>query len=192
MKIIPIICPSCGAKLEIAEEREKCFCSYCGTPIALVDNNHTKHTYREVDDARIREADVKQTIALKEIEFNEAKERRENKTTLILLAICFGIPLIVSLFFGFILPACTNFSNESAGMIQAGMSSDECVYENYKTVTAHLEAVGFTNIELVDLNDSGLAFWTDELVKEVVIDGKSSFDSKDWFEPNAKIVVIYH
>lgn len=192
MKIIPIVCPSCGAQLEIAEERETCFCSYCGAQIMLVDENHTKHTYRKIDDARIREADVKEAIALKKIEVNEAKEKRENKTTLIILAICFGVPLILGLFFGLIIPACTNFANESAGMIQVGLSSDEFVYDNYKTVTAHLEAVGFTNIELVDLNDSGIAFWMDGSVKEVVIDGKSSFDREDWFKSSVKIVVIYH
>ena len=122
----------------------------------------------------------------------EKMSKYELKTTLIIITVCFGVPLLLGLFFGLILPSCTNFANESAGMVQVGMSQIEFESENYKTAVAHLEAVGFTNIELVDLNDSGLAFWTDGLIKEVVIDGKASFDSDDWFDPDARIVIIYH
>ena len=104
-----------------------------------------------------------------------------------------GMALVVFLIFllVFAIPSCTDQANKSAGLLCAG-SYEEMVGEKYEAVKSHLEAVGFTNIELVDLNDSGLAFWTNGVVKEVVIEGNASFGEHDWFEPNAKIVIIYH
>ena len=74
------------------------------------------------------------------------------------------------------------------GKINAG-AHYELVDLDYKTVEAQLRAAGFTDIELIDLNDFGLFFWDDGKVTNVSIGGDSSFDSNDWFYPDAKVVI---
>lgn len=72
MKLINMICPNCGAKLEIDADRKQVFCSYCGTKL-LVDQEEIHITNRIVDEARLKEAEVK----LKELEYEHERELRE-------------------------------------------------------------------------------------------------------------------
>lgn len=85
MKFVPVVCPKCGANLNVEEGRKECFCSYCGTKI-VVDNENSKestNTYVRIDEARIREAEAKERIRLKELELMEERQRhdieRENR-----------------------------------------------------------------------------------------------------------------
>ena len=66
------------------------------------------------------------------------------------------------------------------------------VGEDYKTVEAHFRAAGFTNIELIDLDDAGIAFWNEGKVETISVGGDTSFDSLDFFDPNTKVVISYH
>lgn len=76
MKLITVKCPECGAALDIKEDRKQCFCQYCGAKILIEDD--TKHyEYREVDEARIREAEARENIRSREIELE--KERLQNE-----------------------------------------------------------------------------------------------------------------
>ena len=103
MKIISLKCPECNASLSIEDDRQHCFCKYCGTKI-IIDDGSTTHTYRKVDEARIREADVKENIRRRELAIEEKKlEIKENmrrqkvKATIILGVIgllCFFIASI--------------------------------------------------------------------------------------------------
>ena len=107
MKIISLKCPECNATLSIEGDRKYCFCQYCGTKI-LIDDGSTTHTYRKVDEARIREADVKENIRLRELEIEEKKievkenmKRQKVKATIILGVIgllCFFIASIGGIF----------------------------------------------------------------------------------------------
>lgn len=54
---------------------------------------------------------------------------------------------------------------------------------------AHLEAAGFTNIQLIDLDDVGPAMWKNEKVENISVGGKTSFDSEDYFDSNTKVVI---
>jgi|GEM_PF-565097 len=56
--IVKLQCPNCGANLETESGKEQCFCLYCGTKL-LVHSPGTK-TYRIVDEARVREAELMQ------------------------------------------------------------------------------------------------------------------------------------
>lgn len=56
MKVVSLICPGCGANLSIEDGRKQCFCQYCGMKIMLDDESIT---YRTVDEARIKEAEVR-------------------------------------------------------------------------------------------------------------------------------------
>lgn len=39
VKMIPLVCPNCGAKLDIKDGTQTCFCTYCGTKILVNDSN---------------------------------------------------------------------------------------------------------------------------------------------------------
>jgi DNA-directed RNA polymerase subunit RPC12/RpoP len=100
MKLIPVVCPKCGAQIQVYEGAKTCYCTYCGAQI-LFDDDGTKVTYRKVDEARIKEADVKQLLALKVMEIEEKKRQdriKALKTVAIVSGIIFSLALIVGLF----------------------------------------------------------------------------------------------
>ena len=76
MKVLTLTCPQCGGSLA---ENSK-FCPCCGTPV-MVDDSSAKQkiTYQQVDDARIREADVHEKIRLKEVEIEYLKMQPETR-----------------------------------------------------------------------------------------------------------------
>lgn len=77
MKLINMRCTNCGALLEIDAERKEVYCSYCGTKL-LIDNEEIHITNRIVDEARLKEAEVR----LKELEYAREREIREEKILL--------------------------------------------------------------------------------------------------------------
>ena len=80
---------------------------------------------------------------------------------------------------------------EKEGKISAG-SYIELIGKDYKSVEAHLKAAGFTNIELIDLNDSGIMFWNNGKVETISIGGNTSFDTTSYFTKDIKIIISYH
>lgn len=96
MKVISLKCPECNANISVEGERKYCFCQYCGTKI-MFDDGSTTHTYRKVDEARIREADVKENIRLRELMLEERKlaEKEKNKALKIKISIILGVIGIV-------------------------------------------------------------------------------------------------
>lgn len=76
MKVVTLACPQCGGSLA---ENSK-FCPCCGTPV-MVDDSTAKQkiTYQQVDDTRIREADVHEKVRLKELEIEYLKMQTETR-----------------------------------------------------------------------------------------------------------------
>ena len=72
MKLINLRCKNCGAELQIDPERKQAFCAYCGTKL-LLDDESINVTNRFVDEARVKEAEVR----LKELEYEHERELRE-------------------------------------------------------------------------------------------------------------------
>ena len=117
-------------------------------------------------------------------------EAKKTKNDLVVFVTIMGsFLLLMLLMIG--VPALIDKANESSGKIQAGYYKD-LVGEDYRTVQAHFEAAGFTNIELIDLNDSGILFWNEGKVETISVGGDTSFESVDWFEPDTKVVISYH
>lgn len=82
MKLITLNCPRCGADLNVEAGRAYVFCEYCGQKIYIDDevqrSEHTEninYTYRNIDEAKIREADAR----IKEAELQERNELRKEK-----------------------------------------------------------------------------------------------------------------
>lgn len=78
IKMVSVKCPECNASLSIEEERKQCFCQYCGTKI-IVDDGSITHTYRKVDEARIKEAEANESIRLRELMFEEKSMQTKRK-----------------------------------------------------------------------------------------------------------------
>jgi DNA-directed RNA polymerase subunit RPC12/RpoP len=101
VKIISLKCPECGADISIEEGHKQCFCQYCGAKI-MIDDGSTTHTYRKVDEARIKEAEVEREIRLKELELElydkQAKEKNQKLSHKYLNAAIFIVILISILF----------------------------------------------------------------------------------------------
>lgn len=188
MKLRVLKCPECRGDLEIEEGRSFCYCQYCGCKITLEDeeqkvaiNKHinvTKnitHTNRRFDDAEmLRETN------------KEKEDKRSWIALLVLLIVALGLMLGPMLKIEI-----DNRIAQDSGKIHAG-NCDDLVGEDYNVVRAHFETAGFTDIELIDLDDSGIAFWTDGKVEMISLGGDASFQSTDWFEPNTKVVISYH
>jgi DNA-directed RNA polymerase subunit RPC12/RpoP len=188
MKLRVLKCPECRANLEIEEDRTMCYCQYCGCKIILDDekqettinkNINVKksitHTKRHIDDADVIRAKSEAT-----------EDSRDFKQSLIYLGILLLIPIV------FFAGSYLNDSiAHSEGKISAGYYRD-LVGKNYEIVEAHFEAAGFTDIELIDLNDAGIRFWNDGKVEIISVGGDTSFDSTDWFLPDTKVVISYH
>lgn len=118
--------------------------------------------------------------------FKSNRSRNDFKYAIICLCIMALIP--VGIFLGFFI---NKTVSESQGKISAGYYKD-LVEEDYQAVEAHFRAAGFTNIELIDLNDSGLAFWKNEKVALISIGGNTDFESTDYFHPDTPVVISYH
>lgn len=133
------------------------------------------NTNRYIDDADVIRAQ------------NEARDTKSSLWILLGLAL---IPIIICIF-TLLIPSLENQADAQKGMITAGYSSS-LVGENYQTVVAHFEAAGFTDIQVIDLNDAGLAFWNDNKVSTISIGGDTYFDENDYYWPNTRVVISYH
>lgn len=188
MKLKKLSCPNCNGKLDIkiADGTSSVFCPYCGQRFFIEDNkqeytiNKNININKTIHKRYTNDADVIRTK-------NEAKKNsRDFKETLIMMGIMFLIPGL--LFGGLFL---NKSINQAQGKISAGYHRD-LVGKDYKTVKSHFEAAGFTNIELIDLENTGLAFWNEGKVDSISVGGNTSFESMDWFAPDTKVVISYH
>lgn len=44
VKMIPMVCPKCGATIDVQEGTKTCYCTYCGTKILVSDDNNKTYT----------------------------------------------------------------------------------------------------------------------------------------------------
>ena len=186
MKLKVLKCPECRANLEIEDDRTSCYCQYCGCKIIL-DSEKQGYTYNKnvnvnktIHKRYTNDADV---IRAKS---EASKDSRDFKQLLTLMGLLLLIPIVV--FVGFQINGAVS---KHEGKINAGYYKD-LIGKDYETVTAHFEAAGFTNIELIDLDDSGLAFWNEGKVDTISVGGDTDFESVDWFYPDTKVVISYH
>lgn len=61
MKLYQLSCPSCGAKVEVEENRTNCYCSYCGNQV-LVDDGTKRIEIKYTDEAKIKEIESNERI----------------------------------------------------------------------------------------------------------------------------------
>ena len=99
MKLISLICPHCGAKLTIDLDRRQACCQYCGNTLLIDDENTININSRYVDEARLKEAEVR----LKELEYLHEREirqetiRKEQKRSFWISVVVFLVFLLITL-----------------------------------------------------------------------------------------------
>ena len=186
MNMKTIECAYCGAAIEVdVQGRDSVFCNYCGKKIALNGENSVTKNVNIKKDIKVHKRYTDDADVIR-----AQTEAKKDKNDLITFAAIIGaFALMAALILG--VPALIKAGNENSGNISAGYYKD-LVGENYKTVEAHFRAAGFTNIELIDLNDSGIAFWNEGKVETISVGGDTSFESLDFFDPNTKVVISYH
>ncbi len=91
VNMIPVKCPACGASLQIEDNRDKFFCSYCGTQILVNDDTVTKHY--EINEAEIRKVEAEERIQNRRMEIEENR----NKRKWILITVYAGICALMGL-----------------------------------------------------------------------------------------------
>ena len=94
IQFITIKCPECGAVLSIDNAREVAFCTYCGAKVII--HNENEHIYRNIDEARIREAETNREIKLKQLEMEE-RNIASKKTLIVVWIIAVAILTFISL-----------------------------------------------------------------------------------------------
>ena len=175
-------CDKCGGTIDvnIGDGQLIVFCPHCGK----------KHELEQFRREFVYTENTTQTVVDQaEIERIHAEERSSKRRLRILVLVILLVHLLPILFWG----GCTAYSctAEDKGMISAGWSR---TYPgmNCDAAVKRLEELGFTNIVTIDLEDSGLLYWTDLEVVNVTIDGDSFFTPYSYYEPEDKVVVTHH
>lgn len=80
MKAYEIKCTECGAALEINGNRDKIFCSYCGTQIFLDDGIERKEiTKRYINEAEIAKSNASLELERMRLEHEQKETARMDK-----------------------------------------------------------------------------------------------------------------
>ena len=180
MKLNKLTCPNCNAQLNIKLEngKEEIFCSYCGQKFLIDDE--TKKINININKSIVDEAKI----------IREKNKEKEDKRNFVVLIIIFLISILtLAIIWGGL--QINKIMAEKEGKTSAG-SYIELIGKDYKSVAAHLKAAGFTNIELIDLNDSEIMFWNNGKVETISIGGNTSFDTTSYFNKDIKIIISYH
>lgn len=216
VKFTSVKCPECGANLPIEEGREKIFCSYCGTPIIMTDEN--EYTYRHIDEAEVKRAETEQLVHLKELEMEEKENAQSRKGVVIAYSVagCLAVVGVISLAFpgsslfglgaftiaGWIAVYADKSKNNQkkkahrivhSNEVQITETMESYKGENYNAVVSLFRSAGFNNVKTIALGD--LNFFTAKKngqVATVSIDGNDDFDEGDIFQRNANVIITYH
>ena len=183
MKAITLKCPSCGSDLMVdTSGREYVFCNYCGKQVLLDNGKRTisiNHNIRIENRIHKRITDDAEVIKAK----NEGRQSKLFFIVIVLLLIAAAMMIYY--------PQLNKSNAIKQGKIQAGFYRDY-INENYEVMKKQLEAAGFKNIEIIDLNEPGLLGGKKDKIKNISIGGDGSFDSGDWFDPNDKVIISHY
>lgn len=187
-----IKCPECGALLNnIDPSLETFYCQYCGTQIVSSNvktinvNKNINKTNRVIDEAAINRTNKEYEYKTEQDKKQEEVDRKAGKFFLIFFGFIFIMGMISTI------PPLRDAVFHS-GQIRVGTSSKKLKGKNYKVVESTLEAAGFYDIELIDLDSEGFLGWDKDKVESVSIGGDLTFDEDDYFDADATVIISYH
>ncbi len=220
VNLISVKCPECGAVLNLEEEREQAFCTYCGTQILFYNEN--EYIYRHIDEAELKQAETDRLVWMKQMELAE-KERADaekKKARKIKISIIMATVGTIMMMIGFLAGSATGDSDSgfymlfligflslmSAGYIwffsnkeddgdKAKVPSSISDYErkSYNAIEAMFVSAGFTNVRCVALNDLMIGlFKKPGMVDSITINGREVTSGGKKFSKDAAVVIFYH
>lgn len=172
-------CPNCGASLEISDQIDVFFCTYCGVKIYSGDKNR-----------------IKAQLKVKEMDYGleVLKEKNKNDKMAYIFAILFCLimlPFLLLMFWGMDNSDKVN-EKLNSGKIQLKQDNLDLIGENYEDVVEVLEDTGFTNIKTVETDREVPKNCKPGDVERILIGGGDDFYSGDYFEPDIPIRVYYY
>ena len=216
INLVSIKCPACGADLSVENGREFSFCSYCGTKVMLSNDN--EHIYRNIDEARIKEAETERMVLMRQLDMEEKSS--VSKKLLVAVWIIGTAVLFILGIIGL------SIDNEGLGICMMlgmcvgmwgglglfGMSkkkktkkyvgpNDVVITEamegysdkNYNAAVLLFKGAGFTNVTTVPLNDLNMFNQKKNgQVDSVTINGNDEFEEGDVFPKNSNVLITYH
>jgi DNA-directed RNA polymerase subunit RPC12/RpoP len=213
IQFISVKCPDCGAELSIDNSREFAFCSYCGAKVMV--HNDNEHIYRNIDEARIKEAETERILRLRELELEEKENNRGRKGILVAYGVALAFVIIGALIciatpagaFGIMIGIYialfafmksddkkkkkSKYVSPSDAVITPQML--DCVGKNYNSVAMIFRSAGFTNVNPLPLGDLGMFNQRKNgQVETITINGSEEFDEGDVFPKSANILITYH
>lgn len=88
MKVVALVCPQCGGKINLPPDKDGCTCPFCGAEVVLDRGNRTV-TYRTEDVARVRQ-----------IEANREQDRASRVTRRVLLGALL-VAIVIAIIMGY-------------------------------------------------------------------------------------------
>ena len=199
VQLISVKCPECGAQLNIEEERDKVFCTYCGAKILL--HNENEYIYRHIDEAGIKQAETDRIIRMKQMEYAERQRLSKEKTKSVKIAMSIALAIT-----GILLMAIGAVAGSRYGMLRlVGLLSligaayiwrssrkddeeEEVVYgdwaripssisdyesKHYTAIESMFLGAGFTNVRCLPLNDLTIGLLKKPgMVESITINGR--------------------
>ena len=214
IQFVSVKCPECGADLSIEEGREFAFCSYCGTKVLM--SNENEHIYRNIDEARIREAETERMIRMRELELEEKENARGRKSLMIAYGIALAFVLIGALIciaeplagmWGIIIGAYIAMftfvkSDDKkkkqrryvgANDVAITEAMTDCSDKNYHSAELLFKGAGFANVTAVPLGDLNVFnMKKNGQVEMVTINGNEDFEEGDVFPKASNVLITYH
>ena len=97
VSLIKLVCPNCGANLEVDEKLSQCFCQYCGVKILL--HNENEHVTRIVNEADLAwQENERRRLEFEQQKYEDKKEKERtsgSKAKRIILSILLGYASIM-------------------------------------------------------------------------------------------------
>lgn len=177
----PSICPCCREKIFLDPQNESVLCPCCGEKILVASA-----------------IQLFQPLVQGNTSSPKQSKKGNKKTAKTDLSDIFPIGLLLLLLIGLFLimgelgSGGDDSTKDSLG-ITIGTNSSSFISKDYHDVFDALKDLGFSNITLEPIDDLITGWLTKEYsVKEVSIDGTTSFRNSDRFPADAKIVIRYH
>ncbi len=214
IQFVSVKCPNCGADLSIDNSRESVFCMYCGSKVMV--HNDNEHIYRNIDEAKIKEAETERILRLKELELEEKENIRDRKSAIVAYSIALAFVLVGAILcffeslagmFGILIGGYiamfTFIKNDEkkkkkrryVGPGDSAITAQmlDCVGKNYNSVATIFRSAGFNNVKTLPLGDMGiLSLNKNGQVEAVTINGSTGFEEGDVYPKNSNIMITYH
>ena len=220
IKLNSVKCPECGAMLPIEEGRTQVFCSYCGAKVIITNEN--EHIYRHIDEAGIKQAEVR----MRELDLEEQRATQGNileKTltiiwlvlSVIILAVCiikwavqdnFTEGFLMLFYLGgpvigggayLLFKLMPEKENEKIVMRSGGIrfpKSLEPFSEQYVDAVEHtLRSAGFHNITCINKHDITIGLLQKPgKVESISVNGTPITSAEKVYFPDVPITITYH